>query len=474
MNSTNKDTSKNEIDSGNILNEAIVFADFLIRAFESHKSKHYDLAEKFYRLSLIDNPIHYDALHLLGTLHHQTGRSQDGVRLIGRAIALGGERAEVLFNFANALKTVGRAEESLNAYRRALALKPDLHEAIPLLINLTSALAAERLNAHDPKGAGNILKGLADLPFDGDASFFGNVSFQLAKCGYPEESARMYERGVARDIRLVYNSPALSVAWLNTYLHREGGVLPRRPPALIQPKITTKLVDYGVRFGHSLLVYMTTLQYARKYGADFETPDWVGHYLFELDDPGLSDRPCMTDPDDIMKEMRHPYRLSGRAEILSRMRFRPVWRPRLAPALAELRRRGNTVVGLHYRHGDLRLPQYAHYADFMPKPEMYRRWLRNIWPSLDAPVLFVASDDVDIIRSELAEFKPLILSDLAPAWEGLEQVQDFYILMHSDIVMASESTFSRVAAALNVTARLVVEPDIAGACFRPYNPWSEA
>lgn len=86
-------------------------------------------AERLYRHILSADPRHADALHLLGVMAFQTGRSEQAVDLIGQAIAIDGSAANYRSNLGNALKELGRLDEAIDAYAAAVRLKPDFAEA---------------------------------------------------------------------------------------------------------------------------------------------------------------------------------------------------------------------------------------------------------------------------------------------------------------------------------------------------------
>jgi Flp pilus assembly protein TadD len=59
-------------------------------AMRHHQAGNLGEAERLYRLILQEEPRHGDALHLLGVLHHQSGRNEAAVELIRQAIAQNG------------------------------------------------------------------------------------------------------------------------------------------------------------------------------------------------------------------------------------------------------------------------------------------------------------------------------------------------------------------------------------------------
>ena len=111
--------------------------------------------------------------------------------------------------------------------------------------------------------------------------------------------------------------------------------------------------------------------------------------------------------------------------------------------------------------------------------ELKRPALVGMWPTLDRPVLYIATDDPATI-ADFAEFAPVSLDDLTKEgtvqpWKGLEFLQDFHVLMNADVLgVSAQSGYSQLAALLNRHARLFVEPDAAAQRIRPYSPWTSS
>jgi tetratricopeptide (TPR) repeat protein len=116
----------------------------LRRGLEFHQGGNLAEAEQMYRQILLVDPAHTDALHLLGTLAHQVGRSDIAVDLIGKAIAADRRQAAFHSNMGTALQALGSLEEAAVSFRNAIALKPDLAEAH---MNLGTVLEAQGKHA---------------------------------------------------------------------------------------------------------------------------------------------------------------------------------------------------------------------------------------------------------------------------------------------------------------------------------------
>src|SRR5579862_3677659 len=93
-------------------------------AVRAHQAGRIDQAEAIYNQILTSHPNQPDALHLLGVVVNSRGDRERALTLIDRAIDAAPKIAEFHVNRGNILKQMGRLEDSLAAYRTALALKP--------------------------------------------------------------------------------------------------------------------------------------------------------------------------------------------------------------------------------------------------------------------------------------------------------------------------------------------------------------
>jgi predicted O-linked N-acetylglucosamine transferase (SPINDLY family) len=98
-------------------------------ALQHHQSGRLEEAATLYSKILEADPRHADANHLLGVIAFQLGRNEVAVDLIGIAIAANRSNPAFHSNLGNALNGMGRLDDALAAYDRALRLRPDYADA---------------------------------------------------------------------------------------------------------------------------------------------------------------------------------------------------------------------------------------------------------------------------------------------------------------------------------------------------------
>ncbi len=252
------------------------------------------------------------------------------------------------------------------------------------------------------------------------------------------------------------------------------------------PRLGMSTLGANGRFGNQLLQYGFLRMYAAEYGLTLETPDWIGRDLFDLDDPlpgtplpvvseEQADLAASLNRDvsqvyanaDLWGYCCYPTGRLRRHQARYRSLFRPGQRlsPLVAPVAERLRARGNSLIGIHLRRGDFGYGQF-----WIAPAAWYATWLDAIWPRLDRPVLYVASDDPSS-AAELKRFAPMTAADFEVEIPGAEFYLDFHVLRAADQLAISNSSFSFVAAMLNECARSFMRPDRLRAELVPFDPW---
>jgi hypothetical protein len=142
----------------------------------------------------------------------------------------------------------------------------------------------------------------------------------------------------------------------------------------------------------------------------------------------------------------------------------------------KLRQLGKTIVGLHIRRGDYG-KRDAFYLTPIP---WYLKHLENIWCSLESPVLFVSSEDPNLLFN-FSDYKPFTsnFSDYKPfttemlGGDAKNFYHDFYALSQCNILLIPNSTFSFTAALTGGANPIVFRSDLEKQCFVPIDVWNE-
>jgi predicted TPR repeat methyltransferase len=109
-------------------------------AIQLHRAGHLEEGEIVYRRILAIAPDHPDALHFLGVLSHQRGRSDAALELIEKSIHLDPSQPDRYNNLGNVLIELGRLPEATKALEQAIALQPEHADAYN---NLGAVLKAQ-------------------------------------------------------------------------------------------------------------------------------------------------------------------------------------------------------------------------------------------------------------------------------------------------------------------------------------------
>ena len=514
---------------GERLPDAIRLLERTIRLNPADAEPHHDLAVALARAERLDEALaqeeaalarrpDFAAAHMTrGNFLNESGARQKALASQNIAAALSPAAPELYYNIGNTQHSIGALEQSLTAYQRAFRLGlpvAGLRCAIVLIqMGRLAEAEAELRRAPSLRGADvassidqladlfgmqgryeegrAVLAGLDVSPAADGVNYRGECVIGAANLllreGRALEAAQTLSRVNGDSSRLF---TLKSVAVFQVVLNAMGAKLLRPPPfAPEQPRICSSTLATHGRFAHNVLEYILIRLYAEKYGYGLETPEWVGGYYFDINHPppsrplnplyfprriinglltGQLKQPPISDCDILSPLFLLEHLEEYRERVQSWLRPRRIWTPFIAPPLEWLRAQGDTVVAIHIRRGDFITCKYP-----LTETAWYVDWLRSIWGTLQRPVLYLASDDLDGVRADFAEFNPIVRADVADPWPGLEYLQDFHILSNADVVgVSAASGFSLLAARLNTVARLFVEPDMANRRIRPFAPWT--
>ncbi|GJQ14628.1 hypothetical protein GpartN1_g6419.t1 [Galdieria partita] len=270
------------------------------------------------------------------------------------------------------------------------------------------------------------------------------------------------------------------------------------------PLLTMSCLGELGRFGNQLFQYMFLRCCAFVHQTSVQVPSWIGESLFDLKDDGISVKlplavessrmkanSIFTDklieyikststdkqfieiePDvlegDSMKKLVNvdiwgwfqwhtKYYRPFRSYIYSLFRVKPDLKEyldveinkKLCPLDGSV-----TLVGIHIRLGDYKDIAGSSFAYCAPV-SWYIEWLEYIWPQLENPVLFVASDEIDQVEKYFWEYQPKTCYSLGihmpKTYASVEAdfFPDWYILTMCDVLAISNSTFSFTSCLLN-------------------------
>lgn len=250
------------------------------------------------------------------------------------------------------------------------------------------------------------------------------------------------------------------------------------------PAVSMRSLGANGRFGNQLLQYAFLRLYARQHDLVAQSHDWIGRDLFGCDDPFPVREFASLDESqvDLFASLNGQgpvyanHDLSGyfcghtaqwqdrKAAFRALFQLRPAIRSWLQPAMAELATRGRTLVGVHIRRGDFGQGKF-----WIAPVDWYAAWLKEIWGGLDAPVLYIASDDPGV-TAEFSAFHPVDAGMLGAG--RLDFCLDHHVLTQARHLAISNSTFSFTAAMLNEKALGFVRPDPRLQALAPFDPWN--
>ncbi len=163
-------------------------ARLLADAAELHRAGRLLEAERIYRRILHQEPANPDALHLLGLLAKQAGRSEAAIRLLRQAIANSPEVAAYRANLAMMYEEEGRYPESEREAAGALRLDPGLGNALYCLAN------AQRAQDRYAEAADTYARATRVIP--DDPALWSNLGGTLQTLGRDEEAVAALRRAV--------------------------------------------------------------------------------------------------------------------------------------------------------------------------------------------------------------------------------------------------------------------------------------
>lgn len=271
----------------------------------------------------------------------------------------------------------------------------------------------------------------------------------------------------------------------------------------------TRLGTAG-QWGNQVIQYAFVRTYARRHGLDYELPPWAGQVFFGHQDPPITQKlpdwreswqpypheAAFGIPNPPQDGECHDRDFLGWAQyhtswyapdrefIQGLFRATPEVEARHSPLVDALRQRGDTIIGLHLRRGDSGRMIY-----FFTPIIWCLEWLEENLDRFSRPVLFLATEDASL-KPWFAKYGVVTADDLGVDFRGespanyvypydvgphrarqLTFFPDWYLLQHSDVVVAAESTFSVSAAWVNRGLREFWRPRLSLRGFEQCDVW---
>jgi hypothetical protein len=286
-----------------------------------------------------------------------------------------------------------------------------------------------------------------------------------------------------------------------------------------QKKYVVSMTSLGNNggFGNQVLQYIFLKAYSRIYGMELQVPDWAGTYYFGLKDKQVQNQlPVLFQKEfkeifdlywkhqyehrnvsignssfsnDIFLHQSPPFQnidfwgyfaldfhtyLPIKEYLQSELQPSHFVKTFMEERLSKITA-GRTLISIHLRRGD-----YLNYKGtdmektfYITPTNSYKKLLNNLWDTLDRPILYIASDDLESVLPEFQEYQPISYKDIGQSvpTSFKDFFVDYYVLCHSDIMAISNSTFSFTASALNNKGHKFYRPLQDKEILIEYKPW---
>jgi len=158
------------------------------QAIKLHRDNKLGEAEKLYTDVLATEPNQFDALHMLGVLRLTQGKALDAFNLISRALTIDGHSWRVLYNYGRVLVALDRYEEAVLRFGLAAAIEPNQSD-----VHFCRASALHKLGRLE-EALASYDKAIAIRPDPGALYNRGNTLQDLRRY---EEALTSYDRALA-------------------------------------------------------------------------------------------------------------------------------------------------------------------------------------------------------------------------------------------------------------------------------------
>ena len=170
------------------------------KAFSLHQKGNFTEAADIYRGLICDGSESADLFHLYGLALHQTGKNEDALLYIKKAVSISPDSTVYLQNLAIVYRDLGNQKEVVNLYREILKINPDHLEA-----HRNLALYLRSFREHEEA----LIHGRRALKIDPNHSAtWNNMGNLFNDLGQIDEAHEHYQKSVKL-------SPCYGQAWAN-------------------------------------------------------------------------------------------------------------------------------------------------------------------------------------------------------------------------------------------------------------------
>jgi len=260
------------------------------------------------------------------------------------------------------------------------------------------------------------------------------------------------------------------------------------------------------RFGNQIFQYMFLHVYAKRHNLDVQIPPWCGQHLWGTTDPpvtanlptyhernangGMSEQFPPINDEAVNRDWAGygQFHMSWYRDEQDFIRslFTPTAASlaRVSSPLATLKSLGNTLVGMHIRRGD-----YGRLLYHRTPIHWYHQLLHQIWPSLNNPVLFVASQNPGLVN-EFVSYDPVTSAELGVTplvdpqrgyCDLAENIQnktrsidpwpDWYLLSQCDVIIMPVTSYSYSASLMNPSLKAAYRSSVVEMGFESIDVW---
>lgn len=157
-------------------------------AFQYQQRGDLNVAAAIYKQLLIDDPEHYEALHLLGMVAFEQESFQDAIQLFNKALKHDSDSPYLRNNLGNALAEEGEYEKAISHLQKALEIDPSFSETY---INLGSVY--QKLGQSD-KAIEYYRQSIGD---DSESDLvYNNLGNLLQEQGHTKEAIQYYQKAI--------------------------------------------------------------------------------------------------------------------------------------------------------------------------------------------------------------------------------------------------------------------------------------